>query len=359
MWTTTTTLAPAFGPLLGGYVCENWSWPWIFLINAPVVVVAAIMIWRLLYHRDAPPEKRPVDFTGFGMLVVWIGAAQLMLDRGADLDWFQSNIVIGLLIVAVIGFAAFLIWELTDDHPIVNLHVFANRYFSASLSVICLCFGGIFGSLVMTPLWLQTSMGYTPTWAAMVMVPQTLVSIAMSPVLGRLGHHVEPRHLMVAGVIAMTGTYLWRTTFNTDVTFFQVGLSQFIHGIGSTLFFSAAMSVTMNSVRRDEVPAATSLIAFCRTMAIAVAASALTTEWQSATARTRATLVDRFHGSEAAGQISGLGFAPDQTLRVVDNLVQSQAVMVATNHVFLILTGLFASAFVGLWLMPRGQRTKS
>jgi DHA2 family multidrug resistance protein len=193
----------------------------------------------------------------------------------------------------------------------------------------------------------------------MVMIPQTLVSIALSPVIGRVGNRIEPRYMMATGVICLAGAYTWRTTFTMDVTFFDVAFSQFIHGIGSTLFFSAAMSVTVNSVRRDEVPAATGLIAFCRTMAIAISASALTTEWQTATARNRATLVDRFHGAEAVGQINGLGFPPDQTLRVVDNLVQSQAVMIATNHVFLILTVLFASAFVGLWLMPRGQRTKS
>ena len=358
-WTTTTTMGPVFGPLIGGYVCENLSWPWIFLINTPVVILAAIMVWRLLYHRDPPPEKRPVDFIGFGILVIWIGAAQLMLDRGQDLDWFQSNTIIGLLITAIIGFFAFLIWELTDDHPVVNLHVFANRRFALSLFVLCLAFGAIFGSLVLTPLWLQTNMGYTPLWAAMVMLPQTVISIMLSPILGRLSHRLEARHLMVAGLIVMGSIFFWRSTFASNVTFAMVAFSQGVHGLGSSLFFSAAVTTTMSYVRREDIGAATSLIAFSRTMAIAISASALTTVWLSDTAQSRAVLVDRFHGPDAADHLGALGFAPDQALRFVDNLVQSQAVMVATNHIFMILTSLFAVAFFALCLLPRGGRAKS
>jgi DHA2 family multidrug resistance protein len=358
-WTTMATLGPAVGPLVGGYICEHMHWSWIFLINLPVVIVAAVAVWRLLYHRDPPPEKRPIDFTGFGILVVWVGAAQLMLDRGYDLDWFHSNLIIGFLIVAVVGFFAFLIWEMTDAHPIINLRVFGNIHFCLSLAILCLAFAAIFGSLIMTPLWLQTSMDYTPTLAAAVMVPQTLISVCISPILGRFSHVLNPRHLMVAGLTVMAAIYYWRTGFTLEVTFAHVAFSQFVHGIGSSLFFSAAVTTVMSFVKREDIGTATSLIAFCRTMAIAISASALTTAWLSSTAQNRGALVDRFHGSNAAERFEDLGFAPERALHYVDNLVQSQAVMLATNHIFMILTSLFAVALFALWFLPRGVRAKS
>src|ERR1700723_1590276 len=130
IWSVTTLVAPIAGPLLGGYISDNYVWPWIFLINIPVGAFCTYICWRNLKSHETPTHKLPIDRVGLALLVVWVGALQIMLAKGKDLDWFNSSVIVVLLVVTVIAFAAWLIWELTDDHPIVDLSLFKSRSFS-------------------------------------------------------------------------------------------------------------------------------------------------------------------------------------------------------------------------------------
>src|SRR4051794_4097028 len=121
IWSMTTLIAPIVGPLLGGYISDEYSWPWIFLINLPIGVFSALICWRALHKSETPMRRVRVDGIGLGLLVVWVGALQIMLDKGKDADWFNSSAIVALAIVAAIGLCAFLIWELTEEHPIVDL----------------------------------------------------------------------------------------------------------------------------------------------------------------------------------------------------------------------------------------------
>jgi DHA2 family multidrug resistance protein len=124
MWAITTLVAPVVGPLLGGWITDNISWPWIFYINVPVGIVAAFAVWVIYRDRETPTVKLPIDSIGLGLLVIWVGAMQIMLDKGKDLDWFHSTPIIVLAIVTVVGLAIFIVWELTDQHPVVDLRPF-------------------------------------------------------------------------------------------------------------------------------------------------------------------------------------------------------------------------------------------
>src|SRR5215831_10404792 len=119
MWSITTLVAPVVGPLLGGWITDNISWPWIFYINVPVGLVAAVVTWTIYSRRETETHRLPVDAVGLGLLVLWVGALQIMLDRGKDLDWFASGQIVLLAIVAIVGFCFFIVWELTEDHPVV------------------------------------------------------------------------------------------------------------------------------------------------------------------------------------------------------------------------------------------------
>ena len=129
LWGITTLVAPVVGPVLGGWITDNIAWPWIFYINVPVGLVAAAVTWMIYRARETPTHKLPIDAVGLGLLVLWVGALQVMLDKGKDLDWFGSAEITILGIAALVGFALFVVWELTEDHPVVDLRLFATGAF--------------------------------------------------------------------------------------------------------------------------------------------------------------------------------------------------------------------------------------
>jgi len=194
-WSITTLVAPVVGPLLGGWLTDNFSWPWIFYINVPVGFIAAFFTWSVYASRETPTKKLPIDRVGLALLVIWVGALQIMFDKGKDLDWFQSGFIVSLAVAAALGFALFIAWELTDKHPVVDLRLFAGRNFSMGALALSLGYGAFFGNVVLLPLWLQQDMGYTATLAGMALAPVGALAILMSPLVGRNIHRVDPRWL--------------------------------------------------------------------------------------------------------------------------------------------------------------------
>ncbi|HET7197041.1 MAG TPA: DHA2 family efflux MFS transporter permease subunit, partial [Burkholderiales bacterium] len=190
----TILVAPVVGPVLGGWITDNFSWPWIFWINVPVGLVALAMSWMLYRERETPRVKRPIDAVGLVLLVVWVGSLQLMLDQGKDLDWFASGEIVALAVTAALGFCLFLVWELTDEHPVVDLSLFANRNFSTGTTAIALAYAAYFGSIVLLPLWLQQYLGYTATDAGLVLAPVGVLALLLTPIVGRTsGVRIDPR----------------------------------------------------------------------------------------------------------------------------------------------------------------------
>jgi MFS transporter, DHA2 family, multidrug resistance protein len=178
LWAMTTLIAPILGPILGGQLCDNLGWPSIFWINVPIALIVAPIIFGLLKRVETPTEKKPVDTIGLALLVIAVGSLQIMLDLGKDYDWFESPIIRSLGIAALVGFTAFLIWEITETNPIVNLRVFRHRGFATSMVTMSLVFGAFYACNVLTPLWLQSNMGYTATWAGYVSGMMGILALA-------------------------------------------------------------------------------------------------------------------------------------------------------------------------------------
>ena len=150
------------------------------------------------------------------MLILWVGALQITLDKGKDLDWFQSGRIIALVIVAVIAFTIFLIWELTEEHPVVDLKLFARRNFWTSTLAMALAYGAFFGNVVLLPLWLQQFMGYTATKAGWVLAPVGVLAILLTPLVGKNLQKVDPR-VFATGSFAIFALVLFmRAQFNTN-----------------------------------------------------------------------------------------------------------------------------------------------
>ncbi len=177
IWSITTLVAPIAGPIMGGYISDNFHWSWIFLINVPVGLLAAFLCWTNLAKRETPTRKLPIDSVGLGLLVIWVGSLQVMLDTGKDADWFASPQIVILAIVAAVMCVAWVIWELTDKHPVVDLSLFKNRNFALGTIAFCLGYAVFFANTLLMPLWLQTSVGYTATWAGLVAAPSGAVAV--------------------------------------------------------------------------------------------------------------------------------------------------------------------------------------
>ena len=351
MWSMTTLVAPVMGPLLGGWITDNISWPWIFYINIPVGIVAAAITWALYRHRESATHKVPIDAIGLALLVLWVGSLQLMLDKGKELDWFHSAQIITLAVVAVVGFAFFLVWELTDKHPVVDLSLFKRRNFWSGAVATAVAYGLFFGNVVLLPLWLQQWMGYTATQAGMIMAPVGLLAIFFSPVVGLTVAKIDPRRYATFSFLVFALVLWMRSHFNTQADFVTIIIPTIIQGIAMAFFFIPLVTITLSGLTPDRIPAASGLSNFLRITAGAMGTSITTTLWENRAALHHSQLAETVNqGNNAATSamsgLAGSGFSSEQVLGQLNRIVDQQSFMLATNDIF------YASAILFLLLIP-------
>jgi len=359
LWAMTTLVAPVLGPILGGSICDNLAWPFIFFINVPIALGCAPLIARLLKRFESAKVRAPIDTVGLILLVVFVGALQVMLDIGKDNDWFESVEIRALAAIAIVGFLAFLFWELTDANPIVDLRVFRHRGFTAAVFTLSLGYGSMFGANVLTPLWLQSYMGYTSTWAGMTTAWSGTTAVLMAPIAGILmAKKFDPRRLVFFGLLWIAGVMLLRTYVTTDVTYWQIAIPLILMGLGLPLFFVPLTALSLGSVEEHETASGAGLQNFLRTMSGAVTTSLVTTAWDDKTVAAHAELAglaDR--NGDVVNTLSASGMSDDAAINQLNNMVQSQSVMIATNQLMFLVALAFAVAALAIWLAPKPTRT--
>jgi MFS transporter, DHA2 family, multidrug resistance protein len=357
LWAMTTLVAPILGPILGGWLCDSYHWSFIFLINVPLAIAMAPFAWKMLKRFESKLERSPIDLVGLTIMIVAVGSLQLMLDMGKEHDWFESNLIVSLGIVAVIGIVAFILWEMGEKHPIVNLRVFRHRGYTASVIVIAAGFGAMFGANVLTPLWLQSYMGYTSTWAGLATAWTGVLAVFGAPAAGLLSTKVDPRKLVFFGLTWLGGVLAIRTGATTQMDFWQISGPLLAMGLGLPFFFVPVTSLALASVEEHEVAGAAGLMNFLRTLSGAVATSVVTTSWESKTQVMHAELsgmVDRT--GEVAHTLAASGMNSDQTLQALDNMTQSQSVMLATNEIMAFVSLAFFLSALLIWAAPKPTR---
>jgi DHA2 family multidrug resistance protein len=360
MWSITTLVAPVVGPVLGGWITDNISWPWIFYINVPVGIGAALATWAIYHKRETPTAKVPVDAMGLGLLVIWVGAMQVMLDKGKDLDWFNSTTIVTLACVAVVGFVIFLIWELTEEHPVVDLSLFRSRNFTVSTIAMLFAYGLFFGNVVLLPLWLQQYMGYTATLAGWVLAPVGFLAIMLSPVVGRISDRVDPRILVTISFAIFALVLFMRAHFNTDATIGTLMLPTVIQGAGMAAFFIPLVSISLSGMSPERIPAASGLFNFARITAGAFGTSITTTIWDRRATLHHAQLVERLSAgdpttAQALGALHAGGLSTDQSYAMINRLVDAQAFMLSADDIFYVSGLLFLGLIFLVWLARRPQ----
>src|SRR6476620_1009304 len=296
IWAMTTLVGPVAGPILGGIICDNYGWAWIFFIKVPIAACGGFGLMMLMRGQADPKGQAFLDKVGLALLVVWVGALQIMLDEGRNKDWFASPEIRVLGIVAAIGFVCFLIWELTEKNPIVDLKIFRHRGFVGAATTYAVGFGGFFASIVLLPLWLQSNMGYTATWDGYATGIIGILAVLCSPLVGKAVEKFDPRMIVCAGVLGLGGIMLWRVwTFNPEVTFLQMAWPMLLTGPFMVMFFVPVTGLAMSSVDHDEQANAAGLSNFMRTLAGAFATSLVQSGWSNAT---------RFNTNEIANALA-------------------------------------------------------
>ncbi|HYX73416.1 MAG TPA: DHA2 family efflux MFS transporter permease subunit [Steroidobacteraceae bacterium] len=360
MWSITTLVAPVVGPVLGGWITDNISWPWIFYINVPVGIAAALATWAIYHKRETPTARVPVDAIGLSLLIIWVGAMQIMLDKGKDLDWFNSPMIVTLACVAVVGFAIFLIWELSDEHPVVDLSLFRSRNFTVSTIAMLFAYGLFFGNVVLLPLWLQQYMGYTATLAGWVLAPVGFLAIVLSPLVGRINDRVDPRILVTLSFGIFALVLFMRAHFNTNATIGTLMLPTVIQGAGMAAFFIPLVSISLSGMPPERIPAASGLFNFARITAGAFGTSITTTLWDRRATLHHAQLVERLSAGDpntasALGTMHAGGLSTDQSYAFLNRLVDSQSFMLSADDIFYVSGMLFLGLIFLVWLARRPQ----
>lgn len=357
IWSMTTLVAPIMGPILGGVICDQFSWHYIFICKTPFAIVAGLMCWKMLQRYETQTAKSPIDVVGLVLLVVWVSALQIMLDEGKDHDWFASTRIIVLAIIAMIGFISFLIWELTERNPVVDLKVFRHRGFTTSMVTLSLAFGAFFGITVLTPLWLQIYMGYTATIAGYSTATMGVLAVFLAPLIANLATKMDPRPLVFAGVLWLGLWTLFRSQADMSMTFSQISLPMLFQGIGMPLFFVPLTAIALGCVLDREMDSAAGLMNFIRTLSGAFATSMVNTSWENRTRYVHAELAgltDR--GAVATQAMTNSGMQMGEVRGSIDWQLQGQSVMVATNQIFMAIAVIFVVAAMIIWLAPKPKK---
>lgn len=358
MWSITTLVAPITGPLLGGWLTDNISWPWIFYINIPVGLLAAAVTWGIYRERESATRKLPIDVVGLVLLVLWVGCLQLMLDQGKQLDWFHSPRIVALAVLAVVGLAFFLVWELTEEHPVVDLSLFLQRNFWSGALATAVGYGVFLGNVVLLPLWLQQFMGYTATQAGMILAPVGLLAIVLSPLVGLSVNRIDPRIYVSLSFAVFGVVFLMRSQFTTQTDFATIMVPTIVQGVAMAGFFIPLVTITLSGLSPERIPAAAGLSNFMRITAGAMGVSVSTTLWEDRAILHHAQLAEAIHPGrdvvvQTLEQMQAAGLSEQQALGVVDQLLTQQAFMLSTQEMFYGSALLFLALIPLVWLSRR------
>lgn len=332
-WGMIVVVAPILGPIVGGYLTQEYSWPWIFYINVPIGLFAALTTWTILKGKESEIVRNPIDWVGLILLTIGVGCLQVMLDKGKDLDWFESNTIIALSLTSAISILYFIAWNSTQKFPIVDFSFFRNRNFAFGTIAITLGFLIYFCSTVIIPLWLQTQQNYTPLWAGIAVAPVGIPAFCLSRYVGKNLHRFDLRLMASISFLLFSVSSFYQSFFTTEIDIETIMLARFIQGFAIAIFFLPLVQLSLGEIPNEKYASASGLFNFIRILIGSGFGTSLAIELWSRReifhhARLAETINPFIEGTKSFYQ--SLSFTPGVVTRIVDQLVEQQAYMLST-----------------------------
>ncbi len=373
LYGVTAIMAPTIGPTLGGWITDNYSWRWIFFINFPVGVLAALLVVRLV---EDPPYLRRVkragvrlDYIGISLLALGVGALQVALDKGQEEDWFGSRFITELVIISVVCLIALVIWEWHHKTPIIDVRLFKNPNFAAA-NIMMFIFGVLlFSCLVMMPQFLQTVLGYTAESAGLVLSGGGLVVLMEMPIVGVLAGKYPAKYIIASGWLALAvGMYVSTLQFDMLISFRSAAVLRVVQSVGLGLLFVPVTMAGYIGMPADKANSVAGMINFMRNMGSSVGTSMVTTlvargsQFHQVTLTQHATSFDpslqnRVGALSAQLVQSGISVAdaPKLAYGLLYRLVEGQAVTLAYIDTFMALVIAASIMFVGSFFLRKND----
>jgi MFS transporter, DHA2 family, multidrug resistance protein len=259
-------VAPVVGPTLGGWLADNFSWRWCFLVNGPVGFIALALIALVLPRSASTDEERRrarqegFDLVGLTLVATFLGALEIMLDRGLDDDWFGSSFIVGAAVVCALAFVLMISWEISRRNPVIDVRMVGTRQFGACFVVMLATGAILLATTQFLPLLVQSDFGYTATWAGLVLSPGGAVTMAMMFVVGALSNRVQPKYLIIAGAIVIAASMYDLTNVYADLGFWFFARSRILLGVGLPLIFLPIMTASYDGIPPNRTDMASALI---------------------------------------------------------------------------------------------------
>jgi DHA2 family multidrug resistance protein len=354
LWSMVIIIAPICGPIIGGWITDNLSWPWLFYINLPVGAFAATASWSILRHRESKKVKLPIDAVGLGLLVIGVGSLQFMLDNGNEKDWFNSPVILAAALVSLVSVTFLIPWELTDKHPVIDLHLFSRRNFRVGTAVIGVAYFALSGVNVIFPLWLQTTVGYTATLAGLAVAPVGLLALVAAPIVGRNMNRLNLRLAASFAFCVFAFAIFWAATLNDTASFGQFATPRFLQGLGIAFFFLPLNQIMLSGIPPSDLASASGVSNFVRTMSGSIATAMTVFMWNRRTDYHHAVLTEHVRNSAGAWtqyqtQLNARGITGTGALQYVDQLITGQAMTLGVNDVFHFLGWMYLLLIPFIW----------